>query len=182
MPSPTALAHRPSLLDRARREWYLTRLSMLLEDLPGRDRRAIERDLRADLAIAAQDRGMRIALTDLGPVPVLAHEYRQAQGRRLPRWWTGARVMGSLVVLASIAILAYTLGLLDAAASGTGTASGRFLWTDVDVTRTPDALAASFTGDGPLLALPLSLVVFFVAARGWRAWTSRPVSSDAAEA
>lgn len=182
---PTTTTPARGIRDIVRREWFLTKLSVFLEDLPGPDRRAIYRDLRADLGAAATDVGMREAIADLGPVAVLAQGYRTAQGRKLPQWWVGALATGLLAVLSTSMLLSYTLGLHDGvagtadgaaggAADGATTAHGTFLWTQVVVEHGPDALSASFSGAGPLLGFPLCLAVFFVAARGWRLWIHRP--------
>lgn len=172
MPTTT----RAPLADTIRREWFLTTLSLHLEDLPGRDRRAIHADLRADLADAARAQGMRAAIADLGPAATLAQGYRTAQGRKLPRWWVGGLAAGITAVLGTSMLLAYTLGLLDAVESAAGdmtTAHGSFFWTQVSVENTSGALSASFEGTGPLIGLALFFTVFFVAARGWRLWTRR---------
>lgn len=172
MPTTSAPA-RPSLGDILRRERFLTALSLYLEDVPGRDRRAIYTDLRADLADAAQAHGMRAAIADLGPAAALAQDYRDAQGRKLPRWWVGGLVAGAMALLGVFSLLAYTAGLLDAVASipGATTAQGSFFWTQVSVENTPDALAASFEGAGPLIGIALFFTVYFLVARGWRLWT-----------
>lgn len=175
MPTTTART-RPSIADRLRREWFLTKLSLYLEDVPGRDRRAIYTDLRADLGAAAQVHGMHAAIADLGPVAVLAQDYRTAQGRKLPQWWVGGLAAGFLAALTMFTLLAYTVGLLDAVDSTAGamtTAHGSFFWTRVSVENSPDALSASFDGAGPLIGLALCFVTFFLAARGWRQWTHR---------
>lgn len=172
MPTTTS----PSAADRLRREWFLTKLSLYLEDVPGRDRRTIYADLRADLADAAQAHGMRAAITDLGAVAVLAQDYRTAQGRKLPRWWVGGLAAGFLAILGTFMLLAYTVGLLDAVGSTAGavtTAHGTFLWTHVAVENSADALSASFTGPGLLIGFALCFAVYFAAARGWRLWTCR---------
>lgn len=173
MPTTTS----PSPIDSLRREWFLTKLSFHLEDLPRRDRRAIYADLRADLTDAAREHGMRTAIADLGPSARLAHDYRAAQGRKLPRWWVGGLVAGFLAALLMFMLLAYSVGMLDAVASSDGamtSADGSFFWTRVSVEYTPEALSSSFEGVGPLVGLVLTFATFFVAARGWRLWSRRP--------
>lgn len=172
MPTTTS----PSIAARLQREWFLTKLSLHLEDIPSSDRRAIQADLRADLAEAAQAHGMRAAIIDLSPVAVLAHDYRTAQGRKLPQWWVGGLVAGFLAALAACMTLAYTWGLLDAVGGSAGavtTAHGSFLGTRVSVENAAGSLSASFEGAGPLVGLVLCFAVFFVAARGWRLWARR---------
>ena len=172
MPTTSAPA-RLSMRDAVRREWFLTQLSFHLEDVPRRDRRTIYADLRAHLADAAPAHGMRAAIADLGPVAVLAQDYRTAQGRKLPRWWVGGLAAGLVALLGALSLLAYTVGLLDAVASipGATTAQGSFFWTQVSVENTPDALSASFDGVGPLIGIALFFTVYFLVARGWRLWT-----------
>ena len=172
MPTTSAPARR-HLGDTLRREWFLTKLSFYLEDVPGRDRRTIYTDLRADLTDAATAQGMRAAILDLGPEATLAQEYRTAQGRKLPRWWVGGLVAGFVALLGALTLLAYTVGLLDAVSStpGATSAHGSFLWTQVSVENSPGALSASFEGAGLLIGLVSFFVVFFLAARGWRLWS-----------
>lgn len=174
--STTTAPARRRLSDTVRREWFLTALSFHLDDVPARARRTIYADLRRDLADAAQADGMRAAIADLGPVAVLAQDYKTAQGRKLPRWWAGAVTAGVVALLGVLTLLAYTIGLHDAVASipGATTAHGSFLWTRVSVENTPDTLSASFEGPGPFIGGALYVAVYFLAARGWRLWTRRP--------
>ena len=84
--SPTA---RLRLTARLRRNWYVTKIDFLAQDVPGGYRRAMRRELRSDLAAAAADVGMSQAVRDLGPASVLAHQLKLAEGRKLPHLWTG---------------------------------------------------------------------------------------------
>ena len=171
----TSTSTRVPVTDLLRREAYLTRLSFFMDDLPRSRRRAIYRDLRADLTAAASDDGMTAAVRDLGPAAVLAHGYREAEGRPLPRWTLGSLVAGGVAALWILTTLAYAMGLLDAPASaGTSddrvTTTGSFLWNDITAHSSPAALWVESSGVGFLVMLAVCGVVAFLVARGWRAW------------
>lgn len=165
-----------SLVDTLRREAYLTRLSLFLDDLPRARRRAIYRDLRTELTAAAGDTGMAAAVRDLGPASVLAHGYRDAEGRPLPRWTLGALAAGSVAILWVLTTLTYAMGLLDAAGSARapGAAAtittGTFLWNDIRTSSSAAALSVESTGPGFLVMIAVCAVVAFTVARGWRSW------------
>ena len=167
---------RLGTVDRLRLAAVTTRLSVLLEDLPARRSREVRRDVEAELVAAAADGGMRQAVAGLGSLRVLAAGYKEAEGRPLPRWWTG----GAAAFLVAVAWMAgaavYVAGLLDgSAAAGPGPTSvtGWYLWSDVVATRSADSIGMSFEGPGPLVALATVAVVFFVASRGWRLVSGR---------
>lgn len=168
--------HIRPLIEVLRREAYLTRLSFSLEDLPRGRRRAIYRDLRTELTAAAGDIGMAAAVRDLGPASALAHAYRDAEGRPLPRWTLGALVAGSVAILWVLTTLTYAMGLLDAAGSARGpgtaatTTTGTFLWNDIRTSSSAAALSVESTGPGFLVMIAVCAVVAFTVARGWRSW------------
>jgi hypothetical protein len=172
----TTTRDRTPATDVLRREAYLARLSLFLDDLPRARRRAIYRDLRAELSAAAQDGGMTAAVRDLGPAAVLAHEYREAEGRPLPRWTLGALVAGGVVVLWVFTTLTYAMGLLDASRSASAesdaavTTTGSYLWNDITARSSADSIWVESSGIGFLLMLVAYGVITFVVARGWRAW------------
>lgn len=178
-PSPTSrlsTSDRLGLADRLRLAAATTRLSVLLEDLPAHRSREIRRDVEAELVAAAADCGMRQAVAGLGSLRVLAEGYKEAEGRPLPRWWTG----GAAAFVVAVAWMAgagvYVAGLLDgstAAGPGPTSVTGWYLWTDVVATRSADSIGMSFEGPGPLVGLATTAVVFFVAGRGWRLMSGR---------
>lgn len=169
---------RTTITDTVRREAYLARLSLFLDDLPRRRRRTIYRDLRADLTAAADESGMAAAVRGLGPASVLAHGYREAEGRPLPRWTLGSLVAGGIATLWLLTTLTYAFGLLDASSSAHTpggapvTTTGSYLWTDITARATPEALSVESSGVGLLVMLAVCGVVAFLVARGWRAWRS----------
>ncbi|MEP7793619.1 hypothetical protein [Sanguibacter sp. 25GB23B1] len=173
----TTTRTRTPLVDVLRREAYLARLSLFMDDLPRARRRSIYRDLRAELTAAADDSGMTGAVRDLGPAAVLAHGYREAEGRPLPRWTLGALVAGGVVALWVFTTLTYAMGLLDASRSATAegdatvVTTGSYLWNDITARSSADSISVESTGIGFLLMLVAYGVVTFVVARGWRAWT-----------
>lgn len=172
----TTTTTRTRLTDTVRREAYLTRLSLFLDDLPRNRRRTIYRDLRADLAAAADEGGMAAAVRGLGPATVLAHGYREAEGRPLPRWTLGSLVAGGIATLWLLTTLTYAIGLLDASASALSrgaapvTTTGSFLWTGITARATPESLSIESSGIGVLVMLAVCGIVAFLVARGWRAW------------
>lgn len=174
----TTTRARTPMTDVLRREAYLARLSFFMDDLPRARRRSIYRDLRAEVTAAAHDDGMTAAVRDLGPAAVLAHGYREAEGRPLPRWTLGALVAGGVVVLWVFTTLTYAMGLLDASraavadgAPGVTTTTGTYLWNDITARSSVDAISVESSGVGFLLMLAVYGVVTFVVARGWRAWS-----------
>lgn len=185
-PSPTSrpgaadrlsASDRLGLADRLRLAAVTTRLSVLLEDLPARRSREIRQDVEAELLAAAADGGMRQAVAGLGSLRVLAEGYKEAEGRPLPRWWTG----GAAAFVVAAAWIAgagiYVAGLLDgstAAGPGPTSVTGWYLWSDVVATRSADSIGMSFEGHGPLVGLATTAIVFFVAGRGWRLMSGRP--------
>ncbi|PFG33970.1 hypothetical protein [Sanguibacter antarcticus] len=172
----TTSPDRTRASDVLRREACLAHLSLFMDDLPRARRRSIYRDLRAELTAAAREDGMTRAVRDLGPVAVLAHGFREAEGRPLPHWMHGAIAASVLAVTWVLTTLTYMLGILDASWSAaadpaTPVTTGSYLWNDFTVRTSGDALSVESNGLGFLVMLVACWVVAFVVARGWRAWT-----------
>jgi hypothetical protein len=171
---------RPSLVDRLRIERALWTLDTLLQDLPGRRRKAIRRELRADLWASAVETGGAEAIRQLGSLRRLAIEYLDAEygGGKRPRWVTGLAWGVGMEILFSTAIIARTTGFMDgleAGRPGDGTYSVRPLggWGPIfEVTYVDGGQFGGFLLDLAPALVPWFLVVsvaFLVGARSWRA-------------
>lgn len=115
-----------TLTDRLRQDWYFIRFSWYMQDHPGREYRRIRRELRAEVAAAADDVGTTTALADLGHPRALAEGYRATLDGQRPRYVTGAVAAGLTITAIAYLVVAYSLGFLDAlAATGGGTATIR---------------------------------------------------------
>lgn len=172
---PTA---RLTPADRLRRDWYVTKVDFLAQDVPSGFRKERRRELRSDLASAAADVGMTQAVSDLGPASVLAHQLKLAEGRKLPHWWTGV-ITWVIMLYAWIGmILATAFSLVEAAAQLRGdrtvTVHANWLGTTVTVTHGERVLSAAVEGSG--LTLVVLILISLVVARAWRyrpAWLQK---------
>jgi len=185
--SPTA---RLRLTDRLRRDWYVTKVDFLAQDVPAGYRKERRRELRSDLTAAAADVGMSQAVRDLGPASVLAHQLKLAEGRKLPHVWTGIITFTVILYAWAGMMMATTYALNEAATQLGGdrvvTVHASWLGTNVVVTNGPHLLSGQLEGSG--LTLAVLIVVPLLAARTWRyrpAWlqrrlADRAVSADAA--
>jgi hypothetical protein len=174
-PSPTARL-RPA--DRLRRDWYISKVDFLAQDVPSGYRKARRRELRSDLAAAAADVGMAQAVHDLGPASVLAHQLKLAEGRKLPHIWTGVIAFTVVSYAWAGMMMATTYALLEAARQLGGdrvvTVHASWLGTKVVVSSGPHLLSGQLDPSGPTLAV--LIVVSLLAARAWRyrpAWLQR---------
>jgi hypothetical protein len=175
---PASTTARLSLTDRLQREWYVTKVDFLAQDVPSGERKARRRELRSDLAAAAADVGMSRAIQDLGPASVLAHELKLAEGRKLPHVWTGVITFGILLYAWAGMLAAVTYALMEAAeqlALGrTVTIHATWLGATATITHGQRVLSAQWTFS---ILLPLVLIaVSLAAARAWRyrpAWLQR---------
>jgi hypothetical protein len=182
--SPTA---RLRLTDRLRRNWYMTKIDFLAQDVPGGYRRAMRRELRSDLAAAAADVGMSQAVRDLGPASVLAHQLKLAEGRKLPHVWTGVITFTIILYAWAGMIMATMYALIEAAIQLGGdrvvTVHASWLGTNVAVTNGPHLLSGQVVPSGFTLAVLIAVPL--LAARAWRyrpAWLQRRLASRAVTA
>jgi len=182
--SPTA---RLRLTDRLRRNWYVTKIDFLAQDVPGGYRRAMRRELQSDLAAAAADVGMSQAVRDLGPASVLAHQLKLAEGRKLPHVWTGVITFAIILYAWAGMIMATARALIEAAiqlgGDRTVTVHASWLGTNVAITNGPHLLSAHWQPSGLILAVVV--VVPLLAARTWRyrpAWLQRRLADRAVSA
>ncbi len=182
--SPTA---RLRLTDRLRRNWYVTKIDFLAQDVPGGYRRAMRRELRSDLAAAAADVGMSQAVRDLGPASVLAHQLKLAEGRKLPHVWTGVITFAIILYAWAGMIMATTYALIEAAIQLGGdrdvTVHASWLGTKVVITNGPHLLSGQWEPSG--LTLAVVIAVPLLTARAWRyrpAWLQRRLADRAVSA
>lgn len=175
------MSRTPSLADRWNRYWFLQSVELWLDPVPGRRRRAILRELRANLTEAARDVGMSAAIADLGRPRALARQFVDGEPEVRPHWNQGA-VAAALAVGAWLyATMFYTIGMLDALDStgASGPAQGRFLGTEVRVLNSDVEISGAFSGF-PWVPLVLAVVLFLLVGRAWRALPRRsPVEVSA---
>lgn len=159
---------RLSVGDRWRRWDYLQDVDLWLSALPGPRRRAICRELRANLADAAQDIGMRAAIDELGPARDLARYYLDGEPRNRPIWYQGAIAALAVLVLSAAGFAVYTAGMLAAVSdSGAELAEGLFLGVRIVAESSADRLGAQFQGfSWP--SLVGCLIAWLLGARVWR--------------
>lgn len=162
-----------SLADRWHRSWYLQRVELRLDSIPGRRRRAVLAELKANLEVAAAEVGMPAALADLGRPVDLARQYLDQEPALRPRWNHGALAAGAVLGAWLYATLFYAMGMLDALDSaGAERATGSFLGSQVVAVFTPRAMSAEFTGI-PWAPLLVMVVTFLLASRVWNLLPSR---------
>lgn len=182
--SPTA---RLRLTDRLQRDWYVFKVDFLAQDVPSGYRKSRRRELLSDLTAAAADVGMSQAVRDLGPAPVLAHQLKLAEGRKLPHVWTGVITFTVILYAWAAMIMATTYALLEAASQLGGdrtvTVHASWLGTNVAITNGPQYQSGHWEPSG--LTLAVLIVVPLLAARTWRyrpAWLQRRLASRAVTA
>lgn len=168
-----------TLADRLRQDWYFTRFSWYMQDHPGREYRRIRRELRAEVAAAADDVGTATALTDLGHPRLLAEGYRGTLDGRRPRYVAGAVAAGVTISAIAYLAVAYSLGFLDAlAATGGGSATIRPLGAETTFTSTADMIGveSTFTWQWLALYLAAGTIAFVLGSRLWRVIPRRRVA------
>lgn len=173
----------PSLVDRLRVERAIWVLDTLNGDLPGRRRKAIRNELRADLWASAQEVGTAEAIRRLGNLRRLSAGYSDAEygeeGPR-PRWVKGilwvalTEFVLMFVVLAQVQ--AFDAGLQEAG-PGAGEYEFRPLgWGPIYNTTYDDEGFTGFFLDFTPALLPYMAVIvvaFLVGGRMWRALPRR---------
>lgn len=122
---------RLGLRDRARIAWTVWNMHLQLADLPGRRRREIVRELRANLRAAAGEFGGREAVARLGSRKELANGYLAAAGPR-SRWKIGlawiAVTWSTWVLLLVLLEIGFMVGVDAAAPAGDHSYSWRAPW------------------------------------------------------
>lgn len=171
MNATTRTRHRPGIRDLVRRESYLARLDWSLRNLPSKESRQIQRDLRRDVTATAADIGMRPALADLGTPGVLASQYTTGIDPEGPRYGSGALAAGVTVCAIVFLMLAYAIGTLDTLdALGGGVRDMKFWGSQMTFTSTTDTISFDMVNILPMLlvTLAISVVTFLIFARIWR--------------
>ncbi|GAA1633317.1 HAAS signaling domain-containing protein [Georgenia ruanii] len=164
VPVPVA---RPGLRDRVRREAYLLRLQLWLDTYPGKPRRALVAQLRADLDAAAADTSMARAIAGLGNPRALAAEYLALLPRDRPRWLVGATWAAAWLVAWLLAVTTFAAALVQVAdGAGPAGVAARLLWLELTVVATDATFSVS--SEGFPWGLVLALVLLVLGARGWR--------------
>jgi hypothetical protein len=169
--SSTPLAtHRPGLRERLRRERFLLSLVLWLDDdYPSAERRALIGQLRGELDAAAADTSMPEAIRALGPARRLAAEYNALLDAGRPRWGLGATAASVWLLLCLAATVVFAVALWQVAPGlGSDGATARLLWAELTVVNTPEESSLTWESGFPWTLL-VTLVVFVVAARAWRA-------------
>lgn len=166
-PALAAPAARPGLRDRLHREAYLLRLQLWLDTYPGRPRRALVTQLRADLDAAAADTSMAQAIAGLGDARTLATEYLALLPRDRPRWLVGATWAVGWLAAWLLAVTTFAAALVQVAdGAGPAGVGARLLWLELTVVATDTRFSLSSQGfPGGLV---VALVLLVLGARGWR--------------
>jgi hypothetical protein len=167
-------------VDRLRIERATWTLDALLQDLPGRSRRAIRRELRDNLRAATAAVGSATAVRELGNLRRVAAEYLDAEygaGRPRPRWVKGM-FWALLVELAfGVSWFVGDIAYLDGVLTADPHATGSFTWQG------PGSWAVTSTEtlvDGQLQAAEANISLWFfvllvgVFALGGRMWRILP--------
>lgn len=179
--SPVA---RLRLTDQARREWYITKVDFLTQDVPSGYRKGMRRELRFDLGAAAADVGMSQAVRNIGPAAVLAAQLKLAEGRKLPHPWTGV-ITFVILAFSWIGMLMATANALTAAAAQlatdrTVTVHAAWLGSTVSVTH-GERLSGGV--EFSVVTVATMVIVPLIAARAWRyrpAWLQRRLTTKQA--
>lgn len=163
--------------DRLRIENALLRYDFWLEmrGVPGSRRRALRRELRANLTEASADVGTTRALFGIGSPKELAYAATDADPTR-PRWSQGALWASAVFAMVVFSLLftaiAFTAGVEASGVTGETVRGFVFPWFGVDFSaRVEPGGGGLSTGAGasfvPVLGLPL--LTFLVVSRAWRA-------------
>lgn len=183
MTTPTT--HDLTPLDRARLQLAARRYDLWLdlEMVRGRDRRALRRELLANLHDAARRLGTTRALASAGDLRAMAREAAR-DGTLRSRWVVGGMAMLAVAVLSFVAFAFASLAFADGvlATDAVTTVSGQvFPFVGSEVVVQPAGsdgagLAVSMSsGPGPLV---LALLAGVVGARPWLALRGRSTTDE----
>lgn len=165
-----------SASDRWKLFWYLQKIELWLDPVPGKRRRAITAELRENLTEAATESDMKSAITELGHPRALARQYVELEPAGRPNWAFGALAAAIVVALWLFGTLIYTLGMLGALeATGQSTAESSFLGVRLITEFTSSSIGVEFAGIA-WPAIIFAAVVFVLFSAPWRFITgkSRP--------
>ncbi|MBO0836680.1 MAG: hypothetical protein J2P28_14395 [Actinobacteria bacterium] len=171
------MPRRLTWLDRLRIERVIWTVDVLVAELPGRSRRTILRDLRANLRAAAAEVGTTEAVLGLGSLRRLSAGYLEAEygpDQPRPRWWRGAFwAIAIWVVILSVTIVQST-AFVDGVRAVDPHAGGTYTWHPLapglpsgEVTLGDQGRTAGISFPLGMLAYPLAALL--LGARSWRA-------------
>ena len=167
---------RLSIVDWLRLKYYFIDFNLWMSDYPQREYRRIAKALKAEVRAAAADVGMKKALEGLGTPRGLAAGYLAEIGSQRPRWNTGAIAAAFALVLPFVAWGVFVAGSISTLeAQGGGRAELHFLGAQVEAFVDDPGTGSGITMGAAWWAwvLPLTLLVFLVASRAWRALLRR---------
>ncbi len=167
-----------SFTDKVRREWYLFVLDLQLAGMPSKKLTSIEQELRGELTAAARDVGMRQAIRQAGRPRVIAAEYLDAHGTKVPRVWAGSVALAVLLYGWLLAVISHLDGMISAVeqldVTTPTTVTSRWLLSEFYVEVSADGIDA-FGLIGTTQTIVVTIAVFAVVslavARIWRVWT-----------
>ena len=173
-----------NVLDRARLEVAVQRYDwwLALRGAPGRRRRELRRELRANLADAAAGQGSRAAVSALGSTRTMAAEALPVDLTN-PRWSAGAAAGAVAVAAVLLVELWAALGWLDGVVAagpsrGAGPVAGSltlFPGSSLEYARAGSGFSLAF--EPGWLCLVAGLLGFLAVARPWRALRGRALPS-----
>ncbi|MPV37829.1 HAAS signaling domain-containing protein [Georgenia subflava] len=159
--------NRLPVRDVVRREAFLARLSLWLDDYPAREQKSLLAQLRGELDLAAADSSMRSAVSAMGSPRELAREYRATLPAGRPRWAAGGFWVSIGLIVWLVLFVTFVAALLQvAAAGGPDGVTAQLLWAEVTAVDTPEEI--SLVVSGTWVGLALLAVVFLVGSRAWR--------------
>ena len=179
-----------NLIDRLRIDRTVWTLDAYVQSLPGRNRKAIRQELRANLIAAAADGGTRAAIRRLGPVRRLAVHYLENEygDRARPRWLRGT--LWAVAVGLAILFLAFVghAGFLAGIEAADAHPEGAYPWRGLTLlgvsgraTYVDDRLSASGLSFS-LWNVVYPLAALILGGRLWRLpgawWRSRRPAVD----
>jgi len=175
------MSRKLTLVDRLRIARVLWTMYWRTQDLPGRVRKDVGRELRANLRAAAAEVGSAEAVRRLGNLHRLAADYLDAEygdDQPRPHWLTGV-VWGSLVW--SLILLGFTgsfisfmEGIWAADPDGDPNSAGTYVWKPLGALgpvgefRRYDDGGFEFFLAPSLWMIPMPFVIYLLASRGWR--------------
>lgn len=166
------------IIDRLRIEDAVQRYDFWLElrGARGRQRRALRRELRANLRDAAADIGVTRALFNIGSPKQLAWEMTPEAASR-PRWSMGAMwaslAFGMVVFAVLLTSISFTAGVEASGVVGETVRGFVFPWFGVDyMARVEPGRGGLSVGAGNVqwYFLGIPLLTFLAVARPWRAF------------
>ena len=149
-----------------------------LAGVPGRRRRDLRRELRANLGAATALVGSRDAVRGLGSTREMAEAAGIADPTR-PRWTVGFTVGISLLGLSLLAEMLAALSWADGAMAATPESrvtGAMTFFPGSSLTYSPSASGFSLSVDVGWACLAVGFIAFVLAARPWRLLTHRAVS------